>query len=83
MRSDLEQAAYIEGYLLNGLDDVSRRAFEEKIAHDPEFAATVRAQQKAYSFVQRFYQRQEQLNTVFHSLMKESAFAAQIKTLFA
>jgi len=83
MRSELEQAAYIDRYLLDQLDEEACTAFEEKMARDPELATTVRAQGTTHSLVRRFYARQEQLNEIFHSLMKERTFAAQIKTLFA
>ena len=83
MRNDLAQVTQIENYLFDQLDKVSRLAFEKKMALDPEFDATVRAQQKAYLLIHNFYHRQEQLNAIFQSLMNEPTFSSQIKTLFA
>ena len=83
MRSELEEVALIDSYLLKQLDPEVTRAFEAGLLMNEDFAQKVEAQRSAHRLI-RLYGRNANRNrfeNIYQLLLNEPAFAGQLKSL--
>jgi hypothetical protein len=85
MRNQLNEVALIERYLFRQLSEDENRAFEARVMLDEALAEKVEAQRSAYRLIRGFARRSERhrLEEIYRQLLEETAFAQQIKTIFA
>ena len=80
MRSELNELALIDNYLLQQLDEKETNNVETSIILNESFAAKVEAQRMAHRLV-RLHGQKCYLESIYQYLMQEPAFSNQIKNL--
>ena len=83
MRSELNELALIDSYLLRQLNEEETRTFEAGLLMDEALAEKVTAQRTAHRLI-RLYGRNEErrrLESIYQRLQGEPAFANQLKSL--
>lgn len=84
MRSELNEVALIDQYLLRQLSNDDERAFEASLLLDEALAEKVEAQRTAHRLIRRYAWREERsrLEAIYRLLLEEADFAHQLKTIF-
>jgi hypothetical protein len=84
MRSELNELALIDSYLLKQLDREVTRAFEAGLLLNEAFAEKVEAQRMAHRVIRLYGRREERrrLDNIYRLLQREPAFAGQLTTIF-
>lgn len=82
MRSELNELALIDGYLLKQLDHDQTEMVETRVLLNQAFAEKVETQRMAHRLI-RLYGRntnRQRLEAIHRQLLKEPAFANEIKS---
>jgi hypothetical protein len=85
MRSELNETVLIDRYLFRQLDKEETRTFEANLLVNESLHEKVTAQRLAHRIVRRHAQAEERgrFETIYRLLMTDTAFADQLKTIFA
>ena len=84
MRSELNETALIDNYLLRQLSQEETRTFEAGLLLNETLADKVEMQRLAHRLI-RLYGRKEErsrLERLYRQLLSETAFANQLKNIF-
>lgn len=84
MRSELNEIALIEQWLLRQLSEDEARNFEARLLLDGAFAEKVEAQRVCHRLIRHYARAQERLRleTIYRLLLEEAGFAHQLNTIF-
>lgn len=85
MRSDLDEIAQIDQYLLRQCSEEEAKQFEVQLLLNEALAEKVEAQRLAHRLI-RLYSRQKErsrIEGIYRQLLEEPAFARQLKTIFS
>ena len=82
MRSELNELALIDNYLLHQLDAEETRNVEISILSNDAFAQKVEAQRIAHRLI-RLYSHKARLEKIHAYLLTDQNFADQLKNIFA
>ncbi len=84
MRSDLNEIAQIDQYLLRQFSEEEGKHFEAQLLINNALAEKVEAQRLAHRLIRLYSRRKERdkIEGIYRQLLEEPAFAHQLKTIF-
>ena len=85
MRSDLNELAAIDQYLLRQLDEAEQQHFEAQLLISGSLAEKVAAQRLAHRLIRRYgrQRERERLERIHRQLLAEPGFFQQLKMIFS
>lgn len=85
MRKSLHEVQEIDRYIFRRMTRTDRLVFQARMILQPELKEKVRLQKKAHAFL-RWCSRKEkkdELTTLYHRLMSDTAFQTTIRSIFS